>query len=97
MSGLPVVAADNQGYVTVLTGLGQECLVAAGRAEELTDAIVRMAGNVELRGKLSHWGRTHALQFDIRFLVTEFENFYIEAISRHRKSASRVRGSEAVP
>ncbi len=86
--GLPVVAADNHGYVTVLTGPGRDCLVKAGQPHELADAIIRMAQDAGLRETISNWGREHAMSFDVRNTVADFESFFAGAIERFRNRSA---------
>ncbi len=85
--GLPVVAADNHGYVTVLTGPGEECLFSAGQASELADAIVRMASDPALRSRIAAWGRAHAISFDIRSTAPKFEQFFAGAVEHFRNGS----------
>lgn len=82
-SGTPVLAADNIGYATVMSGEGAECLVPAGDSTALAAAILRMAANPDRMAGLSAWGRRHAGQFDIREVAARFEAVYEAAVARH--------------
>lgn len=82
-SGTPVIGADNTGYRTVLTGRGSSLLVPAGDASALARRIAELLANPAERQALSTWGRVHARQFDVADRITDFEDFYASAITRH--------------
>jgi phosphatidyl-myo-inositol alpha-mannosyltransferase len=79
-AGLPVVAAANSGYRTVLTGEGAAGLVKPGDTAALADTLATFLASPALRHSLSAWGRRQALDSDIghrldaftRILATEF-------------------------
>ena len=82
-SGTPVIGADNTGYRTVLTGKGSSLLVPAGDASALARRIAELLANPAERQALSTWGRMHARQFDVADRISDFEDFYASAITRH--------------
>ncbi len=89
-AGLPVVAAANNGYRTVLTGPGEQCLVPARDAAALAERIRHLASDQEARRDLSQWGRMHARQYDIEATVERFENVFHEAIARRGRKTGTV-------
>lgn len=79
-AGLPVVAAANSGYKTVLTGEGAAGLVKPGDTAALAGTLATFLESPVLRLSLSAWGRRQALDTDIghrldaftQILATEF-------------------------
>lgn len=82
-SGTPVIAADNAGYRTVLTGPGSGLLVPAGDAGALALRIAALLGDDAERERLARWGRDHARPFDAAGRIGDFEDFYRDAMARH--------------
>lgn len=82
-SGTPVIAADNAGYRTVLTGPGSGLLVPPGDAAALARRIARLLGNPAEADHLSSWGHRHARQFDVAARIGEFETVYRAAVDHH--------------
>lgn len=85
-SGTPIVAADNAGYRTVLTGRGASLLVPAGDAATLARRISELLADPAERSRLSVWGRHHARQYDVGERIADFEKFYQRAVLRHARS-----------
>ncbi len=83
-SGAPVLAADNDGYSSVMTGRGTECLFEAGNAKSMAAAILDLAADPEKRARLRAWGLEHARQFDVREVAPRIEAVYARAIERHK-------------
>jgi phosphatidylinositol alpha-mannosyltransferase len=75
-SGLPVVAAANPGYRTVLTGAGAQGLVAPGDAKALAERLSEVLASASLRRDLSAWGRASATQADVNARLEEFLGVY---------------------
>jgi len=86
-NGLPIIAADNAGYSTVLTGLGREGLVPAGDASALAEAMIRFGADQALRERLGAWSTAQTARYDISAYLPLFERFYRDSIGRHRRSA----------
>ncbi|HEY7748848.1 MAG TPA: glycosyltransferase family 4 protein [Aestuariivirgaceae bacterium] len=81
-AGVPVIAADNRGFRSVLTGEGRQSLFTAGDAQALANAIIEAANNEELLKSRAEWGRGHARQFDIRQVAVAIESVYASAVKR---------------
>jgi phosphatidylinositol alpha-mannosyltransferase len=75
-AGLPVVAAANAGYRTLLTGAGAEGLVPPWDAASLAARLERMLGDAEARGRLATWGRRAALRADVNERLADFLELY---------------------
>ncbi|MBI5330539.1 MAG: glycosyltransferase family 4 protein [Betaproteobacteria bacterium] len=72
-AGLPVVAAANAGYRTVLTGPGAAGLVAPGDAAALAARLAALLDAPEARRELAAWGRRQALNTDIHTRLEAFQ------------------------
>jgi phosphatidylinositol alpha-mannosyltransferase len=75
-AGLPVVAAANPGYRSVLQGEGAEGLVAPDDAAALADGLLRVLASEERRRRLSAWGRANARRSDVAARLPEFLSLY---------------------
>lgn len=75
-AGLPVVAAANDGYRSVLDGEGAAGLCAPGSAAALARKITEVLGNAELRTRLTTWGRREAPRADVTARLGEFLAIY---------------------
>lgn len=75
-AGLPVVAAGNAGYRSVLVGEGACGLVRPNDPEELAQRLSQFLADSSLRQRLSHWGRSEALRSDVRTRLPEFLQVY---------------------
>jgi phosphatidylinositol alpha-mannosyltransferase len=84
-NGLPVIAADNAGYSTVLIGPGRDGIVRSGDVSALADAMIRFASNKPLRDRLGAWGIEQAASYDISAHLPRFERIYHDSIDRHRQ------------
>lgn len=94
-TGTPVIASSNAGYVNVLTGRGEDLLVAPGDAEALAKKIVELLADKDERHRLASWGRAHARQFDVSAVVPKFEAVYRAAISNYTRSKAQGVGNQA--
>ena len=70
--GLPVVAAANLGYRTVLCGTGAAGLTELGDVQSLVTTLSLMLENLPLRERLASWGRVEAQRSDVRQRLDEF-------------------------
>jgi phosphatidylinositol alpha-mannosyltransferase len=81
-AGVPVVAAANAGYATVLTGTGATGLVEPGDAPALAARLSAVLGSRELTAELSAWGRANASRSDVTARLGDFLDVYSAAPSR---------------
>jgi phosphatidyl-myo-inositol alpha-mannosyltransferase len=75
-NALPVIAAANTGYASVLVGPGELGLVPPGDTRALADKILRFAADDDLRKALATWGPQAAAQYDIGAVVPKIEALY---------------------
>ena len=70
--GLPVVAAANLGYRTVLCGAGAAGLAEPGDVQSLSATLCLVLENLPLKADLAQWGRIQAQRSDVRQRLGEF-------------------------
>jgi phosphatidylinositol alpha-mannosyltransferase len=75
-AGVPVVAAANSGYRSVMNGIGGDALVAPGDSRALADKLMRILDDAALRTKLIAWGKCAAQQADVEVRLPEFLRLY---------------------
>ena len=75
-AGLPVVAAANAGYRTLLTGAGAAGLAAPGDVADLAQRLAAVLASAELRLKLAEWGRAQAWRSDVNARLEDFLALY---------------------
>jgi phosphatidylinositol alpha-mannosyltransferase len=85
-SGVPIVAGNNPGYETVLTGRGALGLVNPTDTVALANRLQLFLEDAGLRQMLSAWGLQHVKQFDYTHIVDSYEAVYKRAIEKHRKA-----------
>jgi len=81
-AGLPVVAAANSGYRTVLSGPGADGLVPPGDAAALARKLAACLSDAGLCARLSAWGRGAAGRADVNERLPEFLGIYAAARSK---------------
>jgi phosphatidylinositol alpha-mannosyltransferase len=86
-AGVPVVAAANAGYATVLTGAGAAGLVEPGDVPDLAARLLAVLGSRELGDELSAWGRANAWRSDVNARLEDFLDVYSQAPSRAAPAA----------
>ncbi len=79
-SGIPVVAAANAGYRSILTGEAAAFLTPPGDAAALAIALKCLILRPNLRAQLSQWGRANAMQYDCRAQAPRFIEIYKSAL-----------------
>ncbi len=75
-NSLPIVAAENAGYASVLVGPGRVGLVSPGDIRSLADKMIQFAADNDLRRTLGIWGLKQAAQYDIRVVAPKIEGVY---------------------
>jgi glycosyltransferase involved in cell wall biosynthesis len=82
-TSLPIVATRSGGSDEVVTDGEQGLLVKAGDHDALGDAILRAAGDVQLRRRLGENGRLHAVRtFSLAAMLKSYEDLYDELQAR---------------
>jgi glycosyltransferase involved in cell wall biosynthesis len=87
--GKPIVATDADGLVDVLTHEQDALIVPRRNAAALADAIVRLIGSPEDRGRLSVRARITGRQYDIAAFVRKMERLYDLLHETSRKTKRR--------
>lgn len=74
--GLPIVAGDNPGYSTVLTGTGQLSLVDPRATEEFSRRLSLFLHNQELRRIWQEWAAAEVPKYSYKNIVDQYEAIY---------------------
>lgn len=83
-TGVPIVAGDNSGYSSVMQGLGAVSLVNPRDAPEFARRLQLILREDSLRKLWRKWALEYVEQFDYPKVVGQYEEFYLEALRRHR-------------
>ncbi len=77
--GVPIVAFDNPGYKTVMTGKLETCLVESKNSKKLAAKIIELMENPELYAEISSYGIEHAKQYDWEIVAKKVMDVYKNA------------------
>lgn len=72
-AGLPVLAGNNEGYRTVLTGLGRDSLINPRDSAGFAAAMDRFCNDEELRGGWIGWAGEEIGRYDYSLIVDQYE------------------------
>jgi phosphatidylinositol alpha-mannosyltransferase len=84
-AGCPVVAGDNAGYQTVMTGTGAISLVNPRDIVDFARRLELMLFDDDLRKIWIKWANKHVRQYDYPKVVDQYEAAYKEAMAIHGK------------
>jgi phosphatidylinositol alpha-mannosyltransferase len=87
-TGLPVVAFDNPGYQKVFPDFGKGFLVPKKNVSALTQALLILATNPNLKKELGRKNRDYAQQFSWEKVGKEILKFYQTCRTKHKPKAS---------
>lgn len=79
-SEIPVVAGNNPGYETVLTGRGSLGLVDPTDVIEFSRRLSLFLQDADLRKLLTAWGISNVRSFDYEVIVSKYEQVYKEVL-----------------
>ena len=83
--GVPAVASNVDGIPEVVIDGKTGILIPPGEPEAIEKAVLKIAENTELRRRLSDEALKRAMDFDISQIAPRVEEFFRNAIERHRK------------
>ncbi|MBO9395502.1 glycosyltransferase family 4 protein [Shimia sp. R9_2] len=83
-AGALPVAADNEGFRTVMTGRGKDLLVPPGDAQALADKIKTLATDAPKRTTLQSWATDHAHRFDVATVGQDYITLLQVAMRQRR-------------
>lgn len=87
-SGLPMVAFDNPGYENVFPGFARGFLVPRRNVSALTQALLILVTNPQLRKELSQKNRNYAKRFSWKKVGQEVLEYYQACKTKQRPKAS---------
>ena len=87
-SGAVIVAGNNPGYESVLTGKGKLCLVNPKNTDDFAQRLELLLFDEDMRSLLQLWSREYVKQFDFTKIVDQYEIVYKKAIAIKKKKRS---------
>jgi len=81
-SGAAVVSTDVGGTADIVVDGVTGLLVPSGEPETMADAVGRLIGDDVLRRRFADAGRARAREYDIRVMVSKFEELYEDLCNR---------------
>lgn len=85
--GVPVVAGDNPGYASVMTGCGALSLINPRDIPDFARRLELMLYQKDLRAAWRKWAKAEVQQYDTMHMVDKYEKVYSDALAaRHEKS-----------
>ena len=87
-SGAVIVAGNNPGYESVLTGKGKLCLVNPKNTYDFAQRLELLLYDEDMRSLLQLWSREYVKQFDFTKIVDQYEKVYKKAIAIKKKKRS---------
>ncbi len=79
---VPIVAGNNPGYATVLTGVGSISLVNPKDTVDFARRLHAMLHEEDLRRVWQKWAKGSIGQYDFRTIVDEYEKLYTKALQK---------------
>jgi phosphatidylinositol alpha-mannosyltransferase len=86
-AGLPIVAGDNAGYSSTMTGTGKMSLVNPMDTVDFARRLEIMLFDEGLRKIWLQWAKDYVKQFDWGLIIKEYEQAYEDAIKIHAKKS----------
>ena len=77
---LPLLAGHNEGYKSVLTGVGAESLVNSNKSEGFAAALARFTHDEASRGSWLQWAREEIQKYDYPVIIDQYENCFKEVV-----------------
>jgi len=78
-AGAVPIAAANSGYVTVMTGPGEDLLYPPGDSLALAEKIETLTRDAAMRARLRAWGQEHSASYDVSAVGPAYEQIFLSA------------------
>lgn len=85
-SGCVIVAGNNSGYESVMTGRGQLSLVNPEDHKEFARRLKLLCEDNEIRKLWKSWAEKHVKNFDYKKIVDKYEAVYKKALNEKKKT-----------
>lgn len=82
-AGLPVVAGNNPGYASVMTGRGRISLVTSTQIEDFAQRLELLLYDEQIRQLWREWATKHVQQYKFDQIADAYEKVYKKAIKIH--------------
>lgn len=83
-TGVPIVAGDNPGYSSVLTGLGAVSLINPRDTPDFARRLELMLYQKELRTIWRKWAKAEVQQYSTKHMIDKYERLYEQALKKRR-------------
>jgi phosphatidyl-myo-inositol alpha-mannosyltransferase len=80
-AGIPLLAGDNPGYASIMTGVGQMSLVSPLSTEDFARRINLFMQEPTVRQLHLDWAKKHIKQYDYKAVVPKYEAIYRSLLS----------------
>jgi phosphatidylinositol alpha-mannosyltransferase len=78
--GTPIIAGNNTGYASVMTGKGRLSLVSPQSTEDFAHKLELMLFDKEVRGIWQDWAQQEVLKYDFPLIADKYEEVYKQAL-----------------
>jgi glycosyltransferase involved in cell wall biosynthesis len=82
-TGTPIVAGNNSGYASVMTGRGRLSLVNPKQTEDFAQRLELLLYDDEIRALWNKWARQEVDKYAFERVAEAYEATYKSAISTH--------------
>jgi phosphatidylinositol alpha-mannosyltransferase len=82
-TGTITIAGNNSGYIGLMQDLGALSIVNPQDPEEFARRLHLLLNQPELRALWEKWAKQYVKQFDYKQVVSQYEDFYREALKQH--------------
>jgi phosphatidylinositol alpha-mannosyltransferase len=93
---LVTIAGNNSGYIDLLQGIGGLSIVDPKDSLEFARRIKLLLHEDKLREVWQNWAKEYVKQFDYNNVVKLYENFYQEALRKHRLKDKQLMQTKAL-
>lgn len=81
--GIPIIAGDNPGYRSVMSGIGSISLVNPRHSLDMARRMELMLYTPEVRSLWLNWSAEYVQQFDYNRIIDQYEALYVTSVSAH--------------
>jgi phosphatidylinositol alpha-mannosyltransferase len=87
-TGAVSVVGNNSGYIDVMQGIGAMSIVNPEDSAEFARRLDMLIHENDLRRVWTKWAKNYVQQFDYPHVVTQYEDFYRQAIKEHKHAVA---------
>jgi phosphatidylinositol alpha-mannosyltransferase len=84
-TGVPLIAGDNPGYASVLTGTGALSLVNPRDTPDFARRLELLLYQKDLRTVWRKWAKAEVQQYDTKHMIDKYERLYEQELKRKKQ------------